>query len=214
MLLQRGADPNIGDYDGNGPLHLAVTAGGCLHVQCLDLLLRGGANVDARDTLGDTALNDSIYNDEPNSMKFLLDSGANYFTLNINGQSLLHEAAEYGSLSILSAMLQAGLHGLNIDLVNKWGETAMECAKWRRDFNVEWSEWSGELRDKDPLEWFRAFEDLLDSIRAADAAEHFSDFVTLTSGDLVWDQEHESRQDVEGGSRSLPGSFPVEENGE
>ena len=210
-LLQGGADPNLADLSGLSPLHLAATSGDCRAVQCLDSLLQGGADIDACDVYGRTALHRSIHYRKPESIKLLLDSGAEYYTVDMNGTSLLHWAALFGNLPILSTMKQAGLHGLNINLVDDDSWTAMQCAKWRRDRNARWSGKFKLPEDRDPLKWFSAFEELLDSIRAADIAECYADFVALTNGDLDWDPKEESKQNSQEGWMSLPGSFPVED---
>ena len=213
-LLQRGADPNIADLRGDTPFHLAACAGGCQATQCLASLLQVGADIDACNVWGGTALILSIRYRGRNSLKFLLDSGAKYCTMDTNGRSLLNYAVFSGSISILSIMQRAGLHSLNIDLVDEYGRTAMQIAQWRRDFNAEWSIWYSLPEDKDPLEWFRAFKDLLDSIRAADIAKHYTDFAALINSDVEWDSGEDTKQQTQENWMSLPGSFPAEEDKE
>ncbi|HEY1549620.1 MAG TPA: ankyrin repeat domain-containing protein, partial [Kofleriaceae bacterium] len=55
-LLALGLDPNVADDDGEPPLHLAVAARDVRAVECL---ISAGANVDALDFRGDTALDRS-----------------------------------------------------------------------------------------------------------------------------------------------------------
>lgn len=213
-LLQRGADPNIADLEGNTPLHLATWLGGYLGVHCLDSLLQGGAKIDACNVYGQTALNHTIHYDRPEPMKFLLENGAEHCYVDENRENLLHKAARYGSLPILSTMRQVGLHRLDTELVDEYGWTAMRLAERRRDHNARWSEQFHRPEDEHPSKWFHAFEDLLDSIRAADIADSFTDFVALANGDLEWDLEEDSGQGSQEGWMSLPGSFPLEEDEE
>jgi len=52
-LLERGADPDIGNFSGRTALHLAARDGRVKHVE---LLLTAGAGVNVRDERGDTPL--------------------------------------------------------------------------------------------------------------------------------------------------------------
>ena len=52
-LLERGADPDVGNFSGRTALHLAARDGRAEHVR---LLLAAGASVNVRDERGDTPL--------------------------------------------------------------------------------------------------------------------------------------------------------------
>src|SRR5262249_43563445 len=73
LLIERGADPNIGDVNRETPLFY-VKRGDC---DSLERLLRGGANLEVRNN-GDkeTVLEIAARNGEIETVKLLLDYGA------------------------------------------------------------------------------------------------------------------------------------------
>jgi ankyrin repeat protein len=72
-LLERGANPNLSDKDGDGPLHNAAQRG---DVKLLDLLLAAGANANAKNKLGGTPLMwAAVYGHEP-AASLLMAKGA------------------------------------------------------------------------------------------------------------------------------------------
>ena len=118
-------------------------------------------------------------------------------------------AANYSRPQTLYVLQRAGLYCLNIDLQDHDGWTPMEIAQWRRDDNLDWSNWSNEPVDKDPLKWFRTFKDFIDSVKAANAFEYYSAFTALANNEIHWDEEsaphsHENRPNI-------PGSFPIDD---
>ncbi len=83
--LTRGIDLNRGDASGCTPLMMAARHG---HEPLVDLLIRSGAEVDARDEEGNTALLKVV--DQPHCcpvVKTLLKHGANPRATNFNGEN-------------------------------------------------------------------------------------------------------------------------------
>ena len=68
VLLEAGADPNIGDIDGNTPLH------GQMDIEMVELLLKNGADPNARNDKGQTPLHHK--NLTPEVAHLLLEYGA------------------------------------------------------------------------------------------------------------------------------------------
>ena len=99
MLLDAGADPNLGDKFGGFPLLDAVS-----NPRVTRELVRFGANVNAVDKeSGDTALMRAT---DPETAKSLLDAGANLAVKNKNGQTALDIARQSGNLEVVK-LLQA-----------------------------------------------------------------------------------------------------------
>ena len=207
-LLQRGADPNVADLEGHTPLHCAVfNEGHPLAVKCL---IEAGANTNAWNFYNESVIYGAVRCNSIISLKLLLDAGADYTTINKDGWNILHFAAQFSDMRMLSVLRQAELFGLDIDLKVWAGRTLTDLALWRRDENEKWSNWARRCTDEDPLAWFCAFEDLIDSVRANNAADYFSDFIALANNGICWGEEnavHEQR----GVWDNMLGSFPIDD---
>ncbi|HEU0309609.1 MAG TPA: ankyrin repeat domain-containing protein [Sphingomicrobium sp.] len=74
FLLGKGADPNIGDSNGDTPLIIAAGIG---FEEGAVQLLRRGAKVDGTNRRGETALIIAVQQRQPRLVEILLESGAN-----------------------------------------------------------------------------------------------------------------------------------------
>lgn len=91
-LLQRKADANQRDRNGDTPLILAASSG---FSEGVVLLLAGGAQVDLPNTRGETALMRAVHNRDVPSVRALLDAGADPDRAdNLAGRSAREYAAE------------------------------------------------------------------------------------------------------------------------
>lgn len=73
FLLKKGADPNIGDANGDTPL---IVAAGIGFEEAADFMLLRGAKVDAVNRRGETALAVAVQQRQPRLVELLLKSGA------------------------------------------------------------------------------------------------------------------------------------------
>jgi len=73
-LLKKGADPNIGDNQGNTPLMIASAIG---FDEAVDWMVRLGAKVDTPNRRGETALIIAVQQRQPRIVEMLLKAGAN-----------------------------------------------------------------------------------------------------------------------------------------
>ena len=105
--------------------------------------------------------------------------------------TLLHCAALYADLEMI-ALLQSGeLSQIDTMAVDIDGYTALDAAIWRRDCNEKWSNFILKAPDEDPLEWFAAFEAILDGI--VERQERFYHEANTEDEDQeIWEDASES----------------------
>ena len=123
LMLDHGADPNAKGFQGETPLMRAVgfTAG-------VKLLLARGADIDAIDAKGNTALIHAATDGARlSTVKLLLKAGADTNVANENGDTALHAAADFedGVPHTTKILLE---NGANVRAVNKKGETPLDLA--------------------------------------------------------------------------------------
>jgi ankyrin repeat protein len=114
LLLDRGADPNHRNRRGQTPLMFAVWCEDGRALEMIDRLLRAGADVDAKDEGGSTALNDAAGKIDPHLVRILLDAGAdpNAYENYRGWAPLLHSLFPYGDeavhVEVLRLLLASG----------------------------------------------------------------------------------------------------------
>ncbi len=91
----------------------------------LERLLQAGYNIDTLGHNGWTPLFTSLWLGSANGVRALWEHGASLALLDERGRSVLHIAAQYSPQEIM-AVLEGKLAGLDPDLMDKDGKTAME----------------------------------------------------------------------------------------
>ncbi|XP_068427851.1 ankyrin repeat and SOCS box protein 2-like isoform X2 [Clinocottus analis] len=124
VLLEKGADPNIPNYDKETPLYRACERSIPAMVA---LLLNHGAAVNAAGVWGCTALHEAACRSNLRVCELLLRGGAKHDLANEYGLCPLFTAAQSGQLEPLRLLLQ---HGADINAQAADGATALyEAAK-------------------------------------------------------------------------------------
>lgn len=85
LLIERGADPNAADCDGRAPLLMAAMARGSGPI--IRMLARVGAELEAVDNRGSTALHHAVRSLMPDSVHALLELGADEWCRNADGDA-------------------------------------------------------------------------------------------------------------------------------
>jgi len=120
-LIKAGADTR--GYCGNQALILAAEGG---YLQIVQALIKAGANVNAQNDQGYTAL---MRTDNLLIAQILIKAGANVNAKNTEdeaGDTVLIQAAAYGDHQIVKTLIKAGA---NVNAKNNYGETALVLAK-------------------------------------------------------------------------------------
>ena len=109
LLLDRGADATAAiDFYGETSLHRAVYARGDAASQMVDLLIRHGANVNARCRSRRTPLVDAVYMRRTDLVQQLLRAGAEVNVADCHGFTALHCAAAIDEAGAVATLLLAG----------------------------------------------------------------------------------------------------------
>uniref|UniRef100_A0A8P4JZR6 SOCS box domain-containing protein n=1 Tax=Dicentrarchus labrax TaxID=13489 RepID=A0A8P4JZR6_DICLA len=124
VLLERGADPDIPNYDRETPLYKACERNSAAMVAAL---LNHGAAVNTHCIQGWTALQEAVCRNNMEICEMLLKAGAKHNLTNMYGISPLFTAAQSGQLAALRFLLK---HGADINSQAADGATALyEAAK-------------------------------------------------------------------------------------
>ena len=112
------------------PLHQAIRN---LHMEIAALLLRLGANIDARDDLGRTALSETLGTPDLRGAALLLKNGTDISLQDFKGNNILHEAARRGAVEHALRFVD---RGIDIFIPNKDGLTALHLAAWWGHYEI------------------------------------------------------------------------------
>ena len=125
LLLDRGANPNLGDMNGWTPLHSTNPRNG--NEDIVQLLLERGADPDLATNYRTTLLHLAADNGNIDVMQLLLDRGAKHnTTTSPYGFTPLHSAVFNGHKDIVRLLLNAGAEP---NKVNDRGETPLSIAQ-------------------------------------------------------------------------------------
>ncbi|XP_042858939.1 putative ankyrin repeat protein RBE_0220 [Penaeus japonicus] len=96
-LLEKNADPNVKDGEGDTPLITAIRKGG---ISSAGLLLKYGADLKKRDKIHDSALHIAVKKNDGEIVQMLLKEGASVNNINMQGKlpNLLMSKIEFISL--------------------------------------------------------------------------------------------------------------------
>jgi uncharacterized protein len=102
QLLQRGADVQAVDGDGNTALHLATCNN---KPELISLLLQHGADVNARNQSGETPFCFALVRMvDTKSIQLMLDAGADLTTTTANGLTILHNMHGIASIDVVQLL--------------------------------------------------------------------------------------------------------------
>ncbi len=121
-LLAGGANPNAPHRD-TLPLHFAARRG---QMDIVDLLCRHGADIDARDAQGRTAVAQAAMSGEGKTIAALLKRGADIDVADHDGNTALHHAARLSKFDMMRQLIVAGAAQ---DVKNHAGDTPLQITE-------------------------------------------------------------------------------------
>lgn len=127
LLAKHHADFKAADGNGYSAAHTCVIY---KKPECLETLIALNAPIDLPGAIeGLTPLYYAVTDNQPETVKLLIENGCNTDITSHDGSSLLHKAAFYGYADVCRILLEKGLKP---DLSDKAGKTAIDIA---RQFN-------------------------------------------------------------------------------
>lgn len=117
----------IGDFMGLSPLHWAVAAGKVQgRKECVQILLDAGADIEAMNNAGNTALHYAAATSKSECVRILIENGANVEAKSLNsGFTALHYATQRGDVDCTLLLLDKEA---NLDAKDNNGDTPLHLA--------------------------------------------------------------------------------------
>ncbi|KAK4641820.1 hypothetical protein QC761_504180 [Podospora bellae-mahoneyi] len=126
LLLEKGADPNGADDDGDTSL---ISCSVFQQVEVTQLLLKHGAQVDVANNDGKKAIHAAAAECDPRMIRLLLDHGANPAQKEIDGWKALHMAAQMDKKETLEVVkVLVDTRRIEINNQEEKGTTALYLA--------------------------------------------------------------------------------------
>lgn len=158
-LISWGADVNARDHSGQSLILEAVRN---QHSAAVRILLHHGTLVGNPGDTVMTPLQVGIVNNAYDSVSELLTRRFNHAALDKTGMSVLHYAALFADVPMLSLLTRARMGGLNLGLRDEQGHTATELARQRTE--RQRAEMETKEAELEPIYWETAFAELLASV--------------------------------------------------
>lgn len=108
------------------------------NVSWIESILQAGLDINACDAQGMNALLWAVRMNNLHIADLLLRSGANYLQKNTFEYTILHVAAHFGSIDMLSVLKKHKLVGLRLDAELANGTTALDLVGARKDVSDQW----------------------------------------------------------------------------
>jgi len=130
LLLKRGADASVKDYNGSTPLHdiANVSINNKTAYEIINLLMAAGADINASDNDGQTALHIACTRTDTDAnivVKLLLEAGADITALDNDGQTALHFACDSPHVDTIKLLLE---RDANVNIRDNDGNTPLHLA--------------------------------------------------------------------------------------
>jgi ankyrin repeat protein len=127
LLIANGADVNLRAENEETALFFVVDLEpeDSDMLDILNLLLRSGADIHAKNIHGNTPLHEAAFYGEKPAVRFLIDHGADIQSTNLHGASPLHLAAQEGLAEMVNLLLD---NGAQVNSVTLTGCTALHYA--------------------------------------------------------------------------------------
>ncbi len=120
ILMEGGANPDIGDQAGKTPLEHAAENN---MVEMTTMLIMAGADVNKRDLVGGNAVLWAAGLGSPETLKLVVDAGGEIEVKDINGLTPLTWAAQTGKTGSMKILIEAGADVNSVDALN--GESVL-----------------------------------------------------------------------------------------
>ena len=129
ILLQKGANPNANDGK-HFAVHKAASSG---NEELVETLCQHGANLDARDINGQTAVHYAVYYQNLPILLDLIYYNANLDIADNNGQTAVHYAVFFGNMRFLRTLVMAKA---SVDICDQTGRSPLFVAIWKGHLDI------------------------------------------------------------------------------